>query len=87
MARSPGFKAAVSDYYRAPSSWVACCCEDLPSRSEKLPTCHALPDTAPSQLRLIHYPYDNNASDRPGLGAHTDYEFFTMLRSTAPVSK
>nr|WP_240969135.1 2-oxoglutarate and iron-dependent oxygenase domain-containing protein [Streptomyces sp. HNM0575] len=38
----------------------------------------------PSQLRLIHYPYDADAADRPGIGAHTDYECFTLLRPTAP---
>lgn len=38
----------------------------------------------PSQLRLIHYPYDENAEDRPGMGAHTDYECFTLLFATAP---
>ncbi|MET8415320.1 isopenicillin N synthase family dioxygenase [Streptomyces sp. NPDC005134] len=37
-----------------------------------------------SQLRLIHYPYDPTAEDRPGIGAHTDYECFTLLRPTAP---
>lgn len=37
----------------------------------------------PSQLRLIHYPYDRSAQDRPGIGAHTDYECFTLLRPTA----
>ncbi|MGE2731276.1 isopenicillin N synthase family dioxygenase [Mycolicibacterium vaccae] len=40
--------------------------------------------TPPSQLRLIHYPYDPDAADRPGIGAHTDYECFTLLRPTAP---
>lgn len=40
--------------------------------------------TPPSQLRLIHYPYDPTAADRPGIGAHTDYECFTLLRPTAP---
>lgn len=38
----------------------------------------------PSQLRLIHYPFDAGAHDQAGIGAHTDYEFFTILRSTAP---
>ena len=38
----------------------------------------------PSQLRLIHYPHDPAAADQEGIGAHTDYEFFTILRSTAP---
>lgn len=39
----------------------------------------------PSQLRLIHY-FDNpNASEQDsGIGAHTDYEFFTILLPTAP---
>ena len=38
----------------------------------------------PSQLRLIHYPLDAGAEDRPGLGSHTDYECFTLLFATAP---
>lgn len=38
----------------------------------------------PSQLRLIHYPCDPTARDRPGIGAHTDYECFTLLFATAP---
>lgn len=39
----------------------------------------------PSQLRLIHYPYSAQAPvDRPGIGAHTDYECFTILLPTAP---
>jgi isopenicillin N synthase-like dioxygenase len=37
-----------------------------------------------SQLRLLHYPADAEASDRPGIGAHTDYECFTLLRPTGP---
>jgi isopenicillin N synthase-like dioxygenase len=39
---------------------------------------------APSQLRQIHYPYDADAQDSVGIGAHTDYECFTLLRPTAP---
>lgn len=38
----------------------------------------------PSQLRMIHYPLDDQAEDRPGMGAHTDYECFTLLFATAP---
>lgn len=38
----------------------------------------------PSQLRLLHYPYDAGVEDRPGIGAHTDYECFTLLSATAP---
>ena len=41
--------------------------------------------TPPSQLRLIHYPYNAAAPEnRPGIGAHTDYECFTILLPTAP---
>jgi isopenicillin N synthase-like dioxygenase len=38
----------------------------------------------PSQLRLIHYPYNPEAEDGEGIGAHTDYECFTLLKPTAP---
>lgn len=38
----------------------------------------------PSQLRLIHYPFNATAEDHPGIGAHTDYECFTLLFATAP---
>jgi isopenicillin N synthase-like dioxygenase len=38
----------------------------------------------PSQLRLIHYPYNPDAEDAEGIGAHTDYECFTLLKPTAP---
>lgn len=38
----------------------------------------------PSQLRLIHYPFDPHAEDAQGIGAHTDYECFTLLLPTAP---
>lgn len=38
----------------------------------------------PSQLRLIHYPLNPAAQDRPGIGSHTDYECFTLLFATAP---
>ena len=39
---------------------------------------------APSQLRLIHYPFNPQAQDQEGMGAHTDYECFTLLLPTAP---
>jgi len=38
----------------------------------------------PSQLRLIHYPFNRNATDAIGIGAHSDYECFTLLYSTSP---
>lgn len=41
--------------------------------------------TPPSQLRLVHYSYNPQIqSDTPGIGAHTDYECFTILLPTAP---
>jgi len=81
-----GFKAAVSAYYAA----VA----DLARRmfagfalALDLPEDHfeAHLTRPPSQLRLIHYPFDPDAApDQEGIGVHTDYEFFTILRGTAP---
>ena len=43
----------------------------------------------PSQLRLIHYPADPERVETAersgwGIGAHTDYECFTILRATTP---
>ena len=38
----------------------------------------------PSKLRLIHYPFDGDAHDAPGIGAHTDYECFTILLADKP---
>ncbi|WP_051219459.1 isopenicillin N synthase family dioxygenase [Oceanobacter kriegii] len=37
----------------------------------------------PSQLRMVHYPFNAQAVDRQGIGAHTDYECFTLLLPTA----
>ncbi len=37
-----------------------------------------------SQLRLLHYPYDETVVDVQGIGAHTDMELFTILLPTAP---
>ncbi|MBA4793114.1 MAG: isopenicillin N synthase family oxygenase [Phenylobacterium sp.] len=81
----PGFREAASAYYAAVS--------DLARRLFRgfalaldLPEDHFEPyrRRPPSQLRMIHYPFDPAAQDREGIGAHTDYEFFTILRGTAP---
>jgi len=46
---------------------------------------HAFRRNPPSQLRVIHYPFDPQAGpDQQGIGAHTDYECFTILHGTAP---
>jgi isopenicillin N synthase-like dioxygenase len=81
----PGFKSAVSAYYQATFELgrvllrgFALALGEAPDLFDPLLT------KPPSQLRLIHYPFDPLAEDKPGIGAHTDYEFFTLLRSTAP---
>lgn len=80
------FKKAVSEYYLAMLELSKTLFKgfalalDLP---ENTFTQHLT--SPPSQLRLIHY-FDNpNAQEHDsGIGAHTDYEFFTILLPTAP---
>jgi isopenicillin N synthase-like dioxygenase len=81
----PGFAEAVTAYYQA-----------VLEVGHKLLWAFAValgedPDTfsrhatkTPSQLRLVHYPYNPDAQDGQGIGAHTDYECFTLLKPTAP---
>jgi len=81
----PGFADAVTAYYQA-----------ILDVGDRLLWAFAValgeePDTfsrhatkTPSQLRLIHYPYNPDAEDAEGIGAHTDYECFTLLKPTAP---
>ncbi len=38
----------------------------------------------PSQLRMLHYPPNPAADVTVGIGAHTDYECFTILLATTP---
>jgi isopenicillin N synthase-like dioxygenase len=82
----PRFPAAAADYYAAMA--------DLARRlfgafalALGLPEDHfdRFRRHPPSQLRLIHYPHDPDAGpDQQGIGAHTDYECFTILHGTAP---
>jgi isopenicillin N synthase-like dioxygenase len=81
----PGFAAAVDAYYMAVFELgrvllrgFAMAIGEEPRFFDRYVT------KPPSQLRLIHYPLDTSAEDRPGIGAHTDYECFTLLRSTSP---
>ncbi|NNH78281.1 isopenicillin N synthase family oxygenase [Acinetobacter sp. ANC 5380] len=79
------FKRTVSQYY-----------QNLRGISQQIFRCFALAlgvnedffdakiTEAPSQLRLIHYPYNPEVKDAEGIGAHTDYECFTLLLPTAP---
>ena len=82
---NPAFKLHVSQYY-----------QHLKAIGHQLFRCFALAleqkedffdvhiQHAPSQLRLIHYPFNPQATDAEGIGAHTDYECFTLLLPTAP---
>ncbi len=81
----PGFRAAVAAYY-----------DDVFALGRKLfqgfalalgvdeHGFDALVTCPPSKLRLIHYPVDPSAQDAPGIGAHTDYECFTLLLADQP---
>ncbi len=82
----PAFREAVGAYYRAALALgerlfrgfalALGLAEDTFAAVTRHPT---------SQLRLIHYPLDPDPqADRPGIGAHTDYECFTLLLPTAP---
>lgn len=81
----PGFAEAVTDYYDAVlevghlllRAFAVALGEDPDVFSQ-----HAT--KTPSQLRLVHYPYNPDARDAMGIGAHTDYECFTLLKPTAP---
>lgn len=81
----PGFQAAVSGYYAAVF--------ELGSRLLRgFALALGLPETyfdrfvsaPPSQLRLLHYPPSPSDEVKVGIGAHTDYECFTILLPTAP---
>ena len=81
----PGFAEAVTDYYEAVlevghlllRAFAVALGEDPDTFTR-----HA--KKTPSQLRLVYYPHDPDAVDALGIGAHTDYECFTLLKPTAP---
>lgn len=81
----PGFAEAVTAYYQAVLEvgrhllWAfAVALGEDPDVFSR----HAT--KTPSQLRLMHYRYNADAQDGQGIGAHTDYECFTLLKPTAP---
>jgi isopenicillin N synthase-like dioxygenase len=81
----PGFADAVTAYYHAVMDLgrlllhgFALALGEDPASFDRFVT------KPPSQLRLIHYPHDAAARDAVGIGAHTDYECFTVLKPTAP---
>jgi isopenicillin N synthase-like dioxygenase len=81
----PGFKAEVQAYYGAVFALGRRLLRGF-ALALGLPedTFDAFVTKPPSQLRLVHYPYDPGSSDGAGIAAHTDYECFTILLPTAP---
>ncbi|MFA5122036.1 isopenicillin N synthase family dioxygenase [Zavarzinia sp.] len=82
----PGFRAAVGAYY---DGVMAVGRALLRAFAEALGQDPTLFDSyvtkPPSQLRLVHYPYDPAApGDALGISPHTDMECFTLLCVTAP---
>jgi isopenicillin N synthase-like dioxygenase len=81
----PGFADAVTDYYEAVFDAGRAIMRGFALYlSEPEDFFDRVLLDPPSQLRLIHYPVDETAADRPGIGAHTDYECITLLRATMP---
>jgi isopenicillin N synthase-like dioxygenase len=80
-----GFREAVSGYYAAVFE-LGCRLLSGFARALDLPESFfdRYVTTPPSQLRLLHYPPDPAADVAFGIGAHTDYECFTILLPTAP---
>lgn len=80
-----GFKADVAAYYGQMQSLARMLFRGFALALGQPETFFEARLTAPpAQLRLIHYPFDPDAVDAEGIGAHTDYECFTILYSTAP---
>jgi isopenicillin N synthase-like dioxygenase len=81
----PGFKTAVSAYYDAVFELGRLLMRGFAlALGEQAEYFDPMITKPPSQLRLIHYPWQPQAQDAPGIGAHTDYECFTLLHATAP---
>jgi isopenicillin N synthase-like dioxygenase len=81
----PGFKAAVSGYYKAAFAVARALMRGFAlavGEAEDFFEPHLT--KPPCQLRLVHYPHDPDATDAMGIGAHTDYECFTLLHATQP---
>lgn len=81
----PGFAEAVTEYYQAVlevGHLLLRAFADALGEDPDVFSRHAT--KTPSQLRLVHYPYNPDARDGLGIGAHTDYECFTLLKPTAP---
>ncbi|MEP7222776.1 MAG: 2-oxoglutarate and iron-dependent oxygenase domain-containing protein [Novosphingobium sp.] len=81
----PGFRDDVMAYYAAVFAVGRRLLRALAMALGQPPeTFERLVITPPSQLRLLHYPPQSSAEDMPGIGAHTDYECFTLLLTSSP---
>ncbi|HEY3598974.1 MAG TPA: 2-oxoglutarate and iron-dependent oxygenase domain-containing protein [Paraburkholderia sp.] len=81
----PGFREATSAYYDAAFALGRVLFRGFALALGLPETCFdPYLNKPPSQLRLVHYPFDASAADAAGIGAHTDYECFTILLPTAP---
>lgn len=81
----PGFEAAITAWYDAGMALGRRLLRGFALALGQEPELFdAAVTKPPSQLRLLHYPYDPDAADAVGIGAHTDYECFTLLKPTAP---
>ena len=80
-----GFRSAVTAYYNAVFAVGRALIQGFAIALGEAPDFFApYINKPPSQLRLIHYPFNPDATDAIGIGAHTDYECFTLLHSTSP---
>jgi isopenicillin N synthase-like dioxygenase len=81
----PGFADAVTAYYNEVIAFGKVLLQGFAmALGEPADRFDGLVTRAPSQLRLVHYPYDETAVDNLGIGAHTDFEVFTVLKPTRP---
>jgi isopenicillin N synthase-like dioxygenase len=81
----PGMAETVNRYYDAVLSFGKVLLRGFAlALGEPADRFDGLVTKAPSQLRLMHYPYDPTATDSLGIGAHTDFEVFTLLKPTKP---
>ncbi len=81
----PGFAEAVDAYYRATFEFGRVLLRGFArAMGEQAHAFDRWVRKPPSQLRLVHYPPNPSAEDALGIGAHTDYECFTLLYPTAP---
>ncbi len=81
----PGMAETVTRYYDAVLAFGKVLLQGFAmALGEPATAFDPLVTKAPSQLRLIHYPFDADAVDAMGIGAHTDFEVFTLLKPTKP---